>query len=371
MVDERTTDINLNVNEEIQDRTIRHMVYLERYKGGEVRRIRRVLDSKILPDITDKLRKRLEAIVERGSDLGPVTTSRLVQLERELARLNQNMINEVKNELVLNIDDFSANEIEWQVATVRESLGFDLDFVIPPPRSVGRIIKKTSFAGLTLDQWFDTLARSTQRNVMSAVNRGIVEGETTDQIMRRIRGTKRQGFTDGVWNTTRRQAETITRSVVNHATNQARLELFKENDDILEGLQWTSTLDGRTSTICAGLDGRIFPLDKGPRPPAHPNCRSTMTAVLKDWKSLGLSNDNLSEEMRASINGQVPASVTYGTWLKRQPILIQEDVLGVSKAKLFRDGGVSIERFTDARLKPLTLDQLRKVEKKAFDKVGL
>lgn len=369
MTDERTTDVNLNVNEEIQDRTIRHMIYLERYKGSEIRRIRRVLDSKILPNITDKLRRRLERIVERGSDLGPATTVRLQQLERELARLNQNMINEVKKELVLDLEDFSTEEIEWQVATIRESLGFDLEFIVPPPRSVGRIVRDTSFAGLTLDQWFDSLARSTQRNVMSAVNRGIVEGETTDQIMRRIRGTRRQNYTDGVWNTTRRQAETITRSVINHASNQSRLELFKENEDILQGLQWTSTLDSRTSTICAGLDGRVFPLDKGPRPPAHPNCRSTMSPVLKDAKSLGLND--LDTGKRASIDGQVPASVTYGEWLKRQPVAIQEEVLGVSKAKLFREGGLSIERFTDIRLKPLTLDQLRKVEKKAFDKAGL
>lgn len=358
-----------NVNEKIQDRTIHHMIFLERFKAGEVKRIRRILDGKILPDLQRQIERRVERIIERGSDLGPVTTDRLVQLERELTELTNRMAKDVKAATMTDLTELTRDEIDWQIRTIKEELGFDLDFVAPNPRAVAKIIEKTAFAGLTLDQWFDTVSRSTQRNVMIAVNRGIVEGETTSQIMRRIRGTRASGYTDGVWQTTRRQAETITRSTINHATNQSRFELFKENEDIIKGMQWTATLDSRTSVVCAGLDGQVFPLDKGPRPPAHPNCRSTMTAVLNDWKTLGL--EDLEEGTRASINGQVPASTTFESWLKRQPASTQEDVLGVTKAKLFRDGNLPIERFTDARLKPLTLDQLRREEKKAFTRAGI
>lgn len=369
MADERTTDVNLNVNEEIQDRTIRHMVFLERYKISEIRRIRNKLDREIIPGITENLRRRLDSIVERGSDLGPVTTRRLEQLERELQRLSDRMTRETKALLTIDLDDFTADEMAWQVNAIKDSLGFDLELIVPSATSVSRITKRTSFAGQTLDRWFETVSRANQRQIMTAVNRGIVEGETTDQIIRRIRGTRRLNYTDGVYQATRRQVETVTRSTVNHASNQARLELFKRNEDILKGLQWTSTLDSRTSSICAGLDGKIFPLDKGPRPPAHPNCRSTMTAVLKSAEEIGLNK--IPEGKRASMNGQVPASTTYGQWLKKQPVSIQEDVLGVTKAKLFRQGKLPIERFTDARLKPLTLEQLRQTEKKAFDRAGL
>ena len=60
----------ISVNEEIQDRTIRHMVYLERYKASEIRKILKELNTVILPEIEAKLEKRIERIVERGSDLG-------------------------------------------------------------------------------------------------------------------------------------------------------------------------------------------------------------------------------------------------------------------------------------------------------------
>lgn len=359
----------INVNEKIQDRTIRHAIYLERYKASEVRRIRKILDNQILPGITEQLEKRLRKILERGTDLGPETTRRLEQLKKELKKLSDQLAADLQSEIATDLSQLSKDEVQWQVNAIRESLGFDLDMVIPSPKAVAKIVNATSFSGLTLDQWFDTLSNATQRNIMASVNRGIVEGKTTEEIIRAIRGTKKLNFTDGVYNTTRRQVETVTRTTINHASNQARTEFFKENEDILLGLKWLATLDSRTSATCAGLDGKVFPLDKGPRPPAHPNCRSTMTAVLKDAEELGIKK--ITPGQRASINGQVPASVTYGEWLKGQPVSVQEDVLGVTKAKLFRDGNLPIERFTDTNLKPLTLDQLRELEKQAFKKAGV
>jgi SPP1 gp7 family putative phage head morphogenesis protein len=359
----------MNVNDEIQDRTIAHAVYLERYKASEIRRIRKILNTQILPDLAQQIERRLLRIIERGSDTGPETTRRLKELERELTKLSNDLMNGLKQDVIIDMDDLTENELIWQANTVKQSLDFNLDLVVPSPQSVAKIIKTTSFAGYNLDQWFNGLSRATQRGVMAAVNNGIVQGETTDQIMRRIRGSRALSYTDGVFETTRRQAETVTRTTINHVSNQSRLEFFKENADILSGMKWIATLDSRTSVTCASLDGKVFPLDKGPRPPAHPNCRSTMTAVLKDADELGLKD--IPAAKRASMNGQVPASTTFGEWLKRQPINVQNEVLGVKKAALFRKGDVPIERFVGSDLTPLTLKQLSRLEKKAFQKVGI
>lgn len=362
-------NVRISVNDEIQDRTIRHSVYLERYKSSEVRKIRQFLNTSILPDLRDKIEKRLARILERGSDLGAETTARLKELEKEITKWSNDMANATKAVVTGDMTDLTRDEMDWQVRTIKESLGFDLDMVVPAVRAVVKATKATSFAGSTLDQWFDSLSRSTQRGIMTAVNRGIVEGETTDQIIRRIRGTKALNYTDGVFETTRRQAETIARSTVNHVTNQARTELFKDNADIIEGLKWVSTLDSRTSWICAGLDGKVFPLDKGQRPPAHPNCRSTMTAVLKNADELGLKD--IPEGKRASIDGQVPASTTYGEWLKRQPATVQKEVLGATRMKLFNEGNLDISRFVSDGLEPLNLKQLAALEKTAFKRAGI
>lgn len=368
-MDERLQGKNININEQIQDRTIRHAVHLERYKKGETNRVRRALNRDIIPSIQDKIEARIRRIKARGTDLGKATTKRLKELEKELRKLSVELADKSKDLVAIDLTDLTRDEIDWQISVIKEELGFDVDFVVPNARSVARVSKETAFTGAKFDDWFKTISRTMQRNISTEINRGIVEGETTEQIMRRIRGTKVLNYSDGVWNKTRNHVETVTRTTINHVSNQARLELFKENDDIVKGVQWVATLDSRTSVICAGLDGQVFELDKGARPPAHPNCRSVMTAVLHDHKKLGLKN--LPDGKRASINGQVSASTTYEQWLRRQPLSVQQEVLGVTKARLFNQGNLPITKFTNGNLKPLTIKQLRTAEKKAFQKADI
>lgn len=358
-----------NINDALQDRTIRHTVFLERFKNTETRRITRILNKEIIPEINAEIERRLRQIEERGSDLGKGTIRRLQRLENSLDKMSKQMSKKLQKTLSTSLDELSVDELMFQVGVIREELGFDIEMVVPSARTVITATSNTAFLGLTLDQWFGTLTAANKKNIQQAIQRGIVEGETVPQVMRRIRGTRALGFTDGVMQTTRRQAEAITRTAINHVTNQARLELFKENTDIIKGLQWTATLDSRTSEICASLDGKVFKVDKGPRPPAHVNCRSTMTPILKDAEAIGISK--IPEGTRASVNGQVPGSITYGTWLKGQPVAVQEQVLGKTKAKLFRDGKLKIDKFVSSDLEPLTLEQLKKTEKSAFKRAGI
>lgn len=70
---------------------------------------------------------------------------------------------------------------------------------------------------------------------------------------------------------------------------------------------------------------------------------------------------NIPEGERNQLIGRTRADESYGVWLKRQPAKFQDEVLGVAKGKLFRDGKVSIERFVDISTgREYTLDELRK-----------
>jgi hypothetical protein len=94
-----------------------------------------------------------------------------------------------------------------------------------------------------------------------------------------------------------------------------------------------------------------------------------MTPILKSAKEVGLKR--IPETTRASMNGQVPGNITYQEWLKKQPISLQEDVLGKTKAKLFREGGLKLEKFSSANLKPLTLAELHVTEKSSFKRAKI
>jgi len=352
-----------NENSEILDAAIRHMVYLERYKASEVKRIKKILDSDIIPDIEQKLQARLEKIIERGFDTGAITTRRLRELKAELKTLSNKMASRLEKELSGQLDLFAVDELAWQeraivAATPAVKLGK------PAAAQIAGLANKVPFAGFTLDEWAGSLSASTQRSLTQVIQRGIVQGQTTPQIMQAIRGTRAMNYKDGVMEVTRRQAEAITRSAVQHVANETRNELFKENADLLDGVQFVATLDSRTTEICASLDGKVFKIgEPHPQPPLHVNCRSAMIPVVKGApRGVGT---------RASASGQVSAKTTYGDWLKRQPVAVQNDVLGVTKAKLFRNGGLKIDKFVGADLKPLTLDELREKESAAFKKANI
>jgi hypothetical protein len=113
------------------------------------------------------------------------------------------------------------------------------------------------------------------------------------------------------------------------------------------------------------LDGTTYPVDQGPRPPAHHQCRSTTVPVVKSWKELGIDLKEAPPGTRASMNGQVPSKLTYPQWLKRQPAAIQREALGPTRAALFRSGRLTIDRFVDQRGRPLSLKQIRQREQLA------
>ena len=150
---------------------------------------------------------------------------------------------------------------------------------------------------------------------------------------------------------------------MNHVSSQSREAVYSENESLVKGVQYVATLDTRTTDICADLDGQIFKVDEGPRPPQHINCRSTTVPVLRSWKELGIDLKEAPPGTRASMNGQVAEGTTYGQWLKSQSTSTQNEALGPGRAKLFRSGAVSIHQFVDSTGRTLTLDELSRLEK--------
>lgn len=200
------------------------------------------------------------------------------------------------------------------------------------------------FQGEVLAGWADSVGEATVARVRRAINSGLVQNETIDQIVRRVRGRRvagGSGYAGGVWSSTTRDAEAVVRTAVNFIGNRSTLEAMKANADILTGFRFVATLDSRTSEICMAHDGREWKIDADDVavPPLHFNCRSVLVPVI-DWKGVGLPDP--PEGDRASMFGPVPSEWTYEDWLGRQGSELQDDILGPRRAKLFRDGKISL-----------------------------
>jgi SPP1 gp7 family putative phage head morphogenesis protein len=93
---------------------------------------------------------------------------------------------------------------------------------------------------------------------------GFTEGLTQDQLISRVREIEPLQ---------RRQAAALVRTGTNSVSSIARYRTAVENSDVLDGYEWVSTLDDRTSLVCASRDGMVYEFtESSPKPPAHWNC---------------------------------------------------------------------------------------------------
>ncbi len=208
-------------------------------------------------------------------------------------------------------------------------------------------------------QWFSSQASAKQRGIQEVIEQGVATGETIDQMVRRIR--KGGDLQRGIIEISRNHAESVVRTAVSHTTQGVRDAFYGENSDLIKGVQWLSTLDGRTSPMCMVRDGKQYNLKREPVGHSYPwgggpgrlhfRCRSTSVPVLKSWRELGFDADDTSAGERASMDGAVPPKTTFDEFLRRKAKrgggrAFVRDVLGRTRAQRFFNGA-KIDRFVD------------------------
>lgn len=345
------------VNDDLADALTRHQIYLQRYGSATVRKILALL-------------KRSDAqILERllREDLSALSRTRQERLLTEMRRSFESAYTDATGALQLDLEALATYEGEYQLDLFRRVLPVKLETVAPSADQLLAAVNSRPFQGKLLKEVYTELSASAFRKVRDTIRAGIVEGRTTDQVVRDIRGRRSMGFRDGIMESNRRATETVVRTAINHTANTAREYTYERNGNLIKGVRWNSTLDGRTSAVCRARDGKVYEPGKGPRPPAHFNCRSSTSPVTKSWRELGFDIDELPPATRAGMNGQVPADQDYDTWLRKQPKAFQEEVLGPTRAKLFRKG-LKMERFVDRKGSTLTIEELKRQERDLWEK---
>lgn len=344
-------------NDDLADALTRHQIYLQRYGSATVRKILSLL-------------KRSDArIVGRllREDLSALSRTRQERLLTEMRRIIDSAYTDATGALQLDLEALATYEGEYQLDLFKRVLPVKLETVVPSADQLLAAVNSRPFQGKLLKEVYSELSASAFRKVRDTIRAGIVEGRTTDQVVRDIRGRRSMGFRDGILESNRRATETVVRTAINHTANTVREYTYERNGNLIKGVRWNSTLDGRTSAVCRARDGKVYEPGKGPRPPAHFNCRSSTSPVTKSWRELGFDIDELPPATRASMNGQVPADQNYDAWLRKQPKEFQVEVLGRARAKLFRKG-LKMERFVDRKGSTLTLEELKRQERDLWEK---
>lgn len=352
-----------SASEQILEEIVGHQIRLDGLSASILRKIMRLLD-----DAQDDI---LARILRR--DVEGLTTKQLEALLKNIEAINANAAKELGKVLVEDLGALAVYEAGYQAGLLQRFIPVAIQFVsnTPSRNQLIAAVQSRPFEGRLLREWIEQFDVNSANRIKAAVRLGIVEGQTTDQIVRRIRGTRAANYQDGVWHKSRRGAEALVRTATAHVASVSRGMTWQENDDMVKGRKIVAVLDLRTTPICRARDGKVYPLDKGPRPPFHINCRTTEVPVLKSWRELGFNIDDLPPGTRASMDGQVPSDLSYGEWLKRRSREDVEEVLGKTKAKLFLDGDLPIDKFVRRDGHEYTLKELAKRDAAAFERANI
>lgn len=350
------------VNEQLLDFAIAHAHAIERFKTGEVQKILKFLNTELYPDLLDRMASQVGRIKSRGYR---ASERRLKQLEDHFLVVDgivRTSMGEAFRDFRSDLFSFAKLDSQWQIGRMRSAVPPGLvSFSTPSPEILRSVVVSRPFQGKILKDHFATLTRNIREAYRSQLRLGMAQGESIEQLTRRVRGRSRAPMKGGaVAPQSRREVRSIVRTAVNHVSTHAREETFRANSDVVKQVRYVATLDARTTDICMSLDGKVFLIDEGPRPPMHHQCRSTVVPILVSWQELGIDPAKVPVGTRASMNGQVPADITYGQWLRKQPAHIQNEALGVERANLFRQG-LPIEKFVDSEYRSLSLSELRRL----------
>ncbi len=342
----------------------RHQVFLERLKAEEVRNF-----GKVFAKIDAATREILFAL--EVEDLGKLTKKELTAVLAKLRAANTELLAVSVDDMFARLEKLAAYEAEFEVRSIKQ-INAAVKLVVPEAGvAYGyALAQPLSATGQLLKPFVQSFTDSEINRLNNAVQRAWGESWTTQELTQAIRGTKALNFKDGIVAISRRGAEAMGRTAIQHVASTARQATWEENDDIVEAYRYVATLDSRTTEQCRSLDGKIFKLGEGPVPPVHIGCRSTTVAELgPEFAFLDKG------ATRSSLTGPVPADQTYYEWLQDQPAAFQDEALGPTRGALFRDGGLSADKFASLNLgrnfQPLTLDQMRELEPLAFEKAGI
>lgn len=367
----------------------RHELYLHRLAT-------QMLNSKVYPSLSDAYKDARLILLDAEKIASP---SDLNKLTAAIRKATESTTSQAWEEVTQELQEMGIYEAGFYASLVG---GYaDTKLKTPYEKQIKSFIDKslmTLHSGSRVDSGFwpeyvSAQVKSVGNAYDSAVKAGYSRGETVNQIAMRIRNV-----TDGLL---KNEAEALARTGVQHYAAQARQALANANLDVIAREFPVVTFDNRTTPICLGIASKYpkgWPIGQNPvgRPPYHFSCRTSLVHLVvgQDHPSGtraavgGNSGGGEAFEKKQSRTdkkfkyrgkkdldvfkvGQIPAGTNIDTWMRSQPDWFIESTLGKTKAKLFKDGGMRLSKFTDATQRPLTIAELRELDSAAFKRAGL
>ena len=302
--------------------------------------------------LRDGFNNVVTTLVTRYNDLTPAQKTRQLQLFANVDKYLADGYGEANKFSKKQFDAYAEIEsavtraqLRAIVATGDVNLTFDA-----MSKAEIRNIAALPIGGLDIGTWWEKQASDMSLETRRQIQMGLLSGETPQQIVRRVMPA--DTMAPAVLRTARRNASTLVRTTVTAVHNNAALEtMISAGSKVTTSYRYIAVRDARTSKICAALSNKIFDFTdpKKKMPPQHPNCRSTIVAIV-NYAKLGLPTP--------PENGPLSFQ-SYDAWLREQSTSMQTVILGPSRQELYAAGRVTLQDMVATDNRTLTLNELR------------
>ena len=305
---------------------------------------------------------------------GRYTTSDLKEIKTLFDDLYSSVATTVSDTFALSAISYALYEANFTAKLYGESVDLTGESIVKKaaktPLSTGQLVD---------DVWKD-LAEKVRKKAMYTVRQGIVNGNTTQQIVSELKGQKvKNEYVGGIVEQSRSALEANVRTLRSHVNNTAMMDTFSVLG--FDFVKFLATLDGRTSSICSVTDSTVWAIGDPMirRPPLHMNCRSILIGVDKDGSMLGkrpFVEDNrpvskIPKSEREGIIGQIDANTSFSEWFKTADSSFQLEWLGKKRYELYKNGGFELTKFIDPLGRQYTLKELKALDSAVFKRLGL
>ncbi|MFY9345567.1 MAG: minor capsid protein [Planctomycetota bacterium] len=333
--------------------SFRHDILVARAVEGLRIETAALFDREVVRPLLLAVSSALPSIQPRTGNVVQDLFPEVARLRAEIERIAGAGVAVMRSSTERLMEDLARREIRWMASTTQAVTGqaIGTEKVLALLNATPDKLRQSVWLGDSTEKWFQkALERPTADAARAWVTTGIKQSLTTDEIVRGLVGTRTQ---TGVLDRPRATAKALVRTAATHATTTGRQDSFQA---IGVGYwRFTATLDLRTTLVCSAHDGEIHRVGEGPLPPLHVNCRSVAAPVMSpDEEPIG---------KRAALGGRVPATTTVEDWWRQQSAADQDLVMGKTRAAAWRAGKLSLKDMLGRDLQPLTLDELRRLDR--------
>lgn len=205
--------------------------------------------------------------------------------------------------------------------------------------------------GYDFKDLFEVTADSHARQLKTILASAVASGTPVADIIKDIR-LKSENLTDG-------QLKTNVYTTIKDSREAARYASYEEFETlgIVDYYKFNATLDFRTSSVCRGLDNKIYKMKLAEipnKPPVHFNCRSVLIQVPK--------NNFKTDNKRTSMFGQTEFD-NYGDWFNSIDDATKQKFMTPAKWKQYKAGNFKVTSTADLIGKKMGLKEVAEVMK--------